>query len=43
MRLFEQFDAPDLVIFVANTAISIANPDDPNIVRFHLLFFITNN
>ena len=32
MRLFEQFEVPDMVIYVANTAVSTAMPDDPNIV-----------
>ncbi|KAK3748185.1 hypothetical protein QZH41_012989 [Actinostola sp. cb2023] len=31
MRLFEQFEVPDMVIYVANTAVSTAMPDDPNI------------
>ncbi len=32
IRLLEQFSVPDLVISLANTALSVADDDDPNIV-----------
>lgn len=32
IRQFEQFCMPDMVISLANTAISIADDDDPNVV-----------
>ena len=34
IRLLEQFSLPDLVISLANTALSVADDDDPNIVSW---------
>ena len=31
LKLFEQFGLPDLVVSLATTAVSISEPDDPNI------------
>ena len=31
LKLFEQFGLPDLVVSLATSAISVSEPDDPNI------------
>lgn len=43
MRLFEQFEVPDMVITVANTAVSTASLDDPNIVSLPIKLNIENS
>ena len=34
LQQFEEFNAPDVVISLARTAIGNADDDDPNLVRF---------